>query len=50
MQLEHDLAELKITHGNLLTGLHQQIDALKQKNRGERQAGRRAKTAEGRRE
>ncbi|XP_045135936.1 mastermind-like protein 2 isoform X2 [Portunus trituberculatus] len=33
VQLEHDLAELKITHGNLLTGLHQQIDALKQKNR-----------------
>ncbi|XP_071516388.1 uncharacterized protein [Panulirus ornatus] len=32
-QLEHDLAELKLTHQNLLAGLHLQVDTLKQKNR-----------------
>ncbi|XP_047469982.1 serine/arginine repetitive matrix protein 3-like isoform X2 [Penaeus chinensis] len=33
VQLEHDLTELKATHENLLAGLHQQIESLKQKNR-----------------
>ncbi|XP_069947339.1 uncharacterized protein [Cherax quadricarinatus] len=32
-QLEHDLAELTLTHQNLLVGLHLQVDSLKQKNR-----------------
>lgn len=35
VQLEHDLTELKASHENLLAGLHQQIESLKQKNRGE---------------
>ncbi|ROT78824.1 hypothetical protein C7M84_002451 [Penaeus vannamei] len=33
VQLEHDLTELKASHENLLAGLHQQIESLKQKNR-----------------
>ncbi|KAG7154553.1 putative Coiled-coil domain of unknown function-containing protein [Homarus americanus] len=33
VQLEHDLAELTVTHQNLLAGLHLQVDTLKQKNR-----------------
>ena len=33
-QLEHDLSELRSTHELVLTGLHNQLDQLKQKNRG----------------
>ncbi|CAL4069367.1 unnamed protein product, partial [Meganyctiphanes norvegica] len=32
-QLEHDLQKLVSVHGTLLTGLHKEIDQLKQKNR-----------------